>query len=570
MTALHQNLADFFSTEEARKLYNHILSSGAPSLTPQDAEDILGEAFTRAIRKQQKGEVIRNPANWMYRVTRNLTHDLFRQKAAEKNQLRNAQITFQQLAEDRSNPYATLRKEEARQLAQAALSTMSEGYRDVFFWRHILGASVAETAETLGLKKQLVSNRANKGIPQFKQGLQAYILASLAPSRCAAFARRFPDVPPVDADNRVEIIKHAKKCTICQDLSARYVRPEAILSMPLLLPLPASLVKLLKTVPSGAAAAQTLSAAGKGAAAGGKTLAATGHSGGATAAATKTAGGLSATKIGLGIGALALITATIFGGLKLVAPSFTPTPLPPVAPAASATMPLPTPSPTPTPAPATGVNYSSGNIQFGYLPSTAAAYRCGETVNQPLSLPFASQPHIKPDTLTLDCRNETLTVTLGWKDFPAALPAGISPPPDGALQFEWAAWVNTAGNLPPAIDLRQTKNPPLDYKLAAEFIAAPQSAETIPFDEHPLQATLYNVDYAPNPAGQSGGSDAFASRFTDPQVILTPLSAATVQIDPQAGTLSWAARVPGLSPHSQILLSTFDNLDAASFAGSMD
>ena len=566
MTVSHQNLADFISTEEARKIFNFILSKGYPAVTRQDAEDIFSEAITRAIETQQRGKAIQNPANWMYRTVRNMVNDFFRRKKTEKKRFSKTPIPLAFPAADRDNPYAHWRKTEVWQAVQAALATLSDRYYDVCFWRCILNASPAETAQTLGLTRDVVKKRLYNGKLQLRDGLQAYVLAAIAPSRCSVFARKFPDVPPVDAAKRASIAKHARQCSTCQTLSERNARLDALLSIPFLLPLPASLAELLKTAAAGAMPPQSLPAqhakppAGQNAPAKNRIPARPQHSGVKAAATTgKTAAGLSAGKIGLGLGALALVAAGLLGALRFAAPSFSVTPTLTAA-----------PTPTVSPAPPAGVNYSSGNIQFGYLPAAATAYRCNQTLNAPLSLPFANQTHIKPDTLTLDCNNQTLTVTLGWKTFPPTLPAGISPPPEGTLQFEWAAWVNIAGNLPDSVDLRQIKNPPLDYKLAAEFIATPQNAANIPFDERALQATLYQVTYAPNPGGGSAPSDAFASRYTAPQVILKPLSAAAVQVDPQAGTLSFSAPAPGISPHSQVLLSTFDNIHTASFAGSMD
>ncbi|MFH1070887.1 MAG: sigma-70 family RNA polymerase sigma factor [Candidatus Glassbacteria bacterium] len=133
--------------------------------SPDDAWDIVQEAFVRAFRSLKSFKGQSSFYTWLYRIAVNTTTD-FRRKQARRRQNRPTQSLSdleaagrQIAAPEGEAPDSALYRKELAELVRRALDTLSEEHRQVMVLREINGLSYGEIAEVTGASPGTVMSR---------------------------------------------------------------------------------------------------------------------------------------------------------------------------------------------------------------------------------------------------------------------------------------------------------------------------------------------------------------------------------------------------------------------------
>jgi RNA polymerase sigma-70 factor (ECF subfamily) len=149
---------------------------------PEDARDIVQEAFVRFYKSDKEFQTEAHARNWLYRVAGNLIADRGRERR------RHPRLSLDRLKEisaveipdpSGEEPGALLEKAEEEQarasLLLAALDRLPGHYRVVLFLRYYMSMKRGEIASILGIKEQDVSNRLHRGLEKLREFLQVSV-----------------------------------------------------------------------------------------------------------------------------------------------------------------------------------------------------------------------------------------------------------------------------------------------------------------------------------------------------------------------------------------------------------
>jgi RNA polymerase sigma-70 factor (ECF subfamily) len=119
---------------------------------PEDAEDVVQEAFVRAYRQLSRFEARSNFATWLYRIAFNCAIDYMRARPH-----RESNETSERLEQMSGRSQAPATDElvyagEIGVLVQQALETLSPQERAAFLMRHYQGCSIDEICRALDLR----------------------------------------------------------------------------------------------------------------------------------------------------------------------------------------------------------------------------------------------------------------------------------------------------------------------------------------------------------------------------------------------------------------------------------
>lgn len=121
----------------------------------EDAQDATQEVFLRLYRHLKRLDTKRPLLPWLYRMTVNACHDLYRKRR------RTDALPIEDLesAAPSSDPAGEIRRTEQRKIIAAALRTLTEKEREAVVLRDIEGLSTAEVAEALGSTESTVRSQ---------------------------------------------------------------------------------------------------------------------------------------------------------------------------------------------------------------------------------------------------------------------------------------------------------------------------------------------------------------------------------------------------------------------------
>ena len=126
-----------------------------------DAEDIVQEAFLRALRSFDTFTVGRDPRAWLLTIIRNCCHDWYR-----KNQVHQSAVELdadsQPAATAWSNPEATLLKSEDSQMLREAMEALPFEYREILILRELEDLSYKEIALIVDVPLGTVMSRLSR------------------------------------------------------------------------------------------------------------------------------------------------------------------------------------------------------------------------------------------------------------------------------------------------------------------------------------------------------------------------------------------------------------------------
>jgi RNA polymerase sigma-70 factor (ECF subfamily) len=136
---------------------------------PDDALDVVQDAFIKAHRYLDKFEGTSSFYTWLYRIVMNLSIDHIRKhrrsKAVDFNDLNVREEDARVGDEDliprilRGNPGRALMDKEIRDRVEEALSELSENHRAVLVMRELEGLSYEEMASVMGCAKGTIMSR---------------------------------------------------------------------------------------------------------------------------------------------------------------------------------------------------------------------------------------------------------------------------------------------------------------------------------------------------------------------------------------------------------------------------
>lgn len=146
---------------------------------PQDAEEILVDAFVRAYRAlgEYSGTRIRSLAlkPWLYQITLNVFRNRVRGRRLSLVSIEadDALPAWHAAGNAASQPDAMLEQSQLRQRLAARLAELPERERVVVVLRHVQGTSYAEIAELLDQPVGTVKANVHRGIRRLREALKA-------------------------------------------------------------------------------------------------------------------------------------------------------------------------------------------------------------------------------------------------------------------------------------------------------------------------------------------------------------------------------------------------------------
>lgn len=144
----------------------------------QDAEDVLQEAFLKAFSRLDQFQGDARFSTWLTRIAVN--ESLMRLRKGRNNktvsldqELEIGESTIQrEVADDGEDPEESYGRTEMREMLEAAIDSLAEGYRTVFVLRDVEGFSTEETAEMLELSTSAVKSRLLRARLQLRDKLR--------------------------------------------------------------------------------------------------------------------------------------------------------------------------------------------------------------------------------------------------------------------------------------------------------------------------------------------------------------------------------------------------------------
>lgn len=147
---------------------------------PQEAEEVMQEAFISAFRALPRFEGRSQLGTWLYRIAYNAALMRLRQRRAptfsldEPWETDEGELVPRQFVDWTAVPDDVLLNKELRDALAAALETLPPTLRSVFVLRDIEGLSTAETAEALELTETNVKVRLHRARLALREKLTAY------------------------------------------------------------------------------------------------------------------------------------------------------------------------------------------------------------------------------------------------------------------------------------------------------------------------------------------------------------------------------------------------------------
>lgn len=154
---------------------------------PQDAEDVLQNAFLKALQSLKTFEGRSSLATWLYRIAVNESLMLLRRHKPE------VPLTDTVAEDDEAGDYTPVEftdwcclpeeefvTAEARKTLDDAIRRLPETLRVVFLLRDIEGLSIQETSEALGLTETAVKTRLLRARLRLREFLGSYYSERIA------------------------------------------------------------------------------------------------------------------------------------------------------------------------------------------------------------------------------------------------------------------------------------------------------------------------------------------------------------------------------------------------------
>jgi RNA polymerase sigma-70 factor (ECF subfamily) len=158
--------SDALFRTEAPRLHRYLTQH---TRTPEDASDLLQEAFVRLL-KRPSSDPLANPAAYLQRIARNLLRDRNKGASAKIHHLHDP-LDAHVLADPGGNPEEVLAGRDLAGRYQAALSQLRSKTQTVFLLHRQEEFTYAEIAARTGLSVSGVEKHMMKAIAHFDRSL---------------------------------------------------------------------------------------------------------------------------------------------------------------------------------------------------------------------------------------------------------------------------------------------------------------------------------------------------------------------------------------------------------------
>ena len=132
-----------------------------------DAAELAQEAYLRLLRVKQ-ADLIRHPQAYLYRIARNLVHELYAGQRASSV----AEIDVDQLESRDPSPYELAVLAKRRELVERAMEELAPKCQAALLLRWREGLTQQEIAERMNLSRQMVQKYLASGIAHCQKRLR--------------------------------------------------------------------------------------------------------------------------------------------------------------------------------------------------------------------------------------------------------------------------------------------------------------------------------------------------------------------------------------------------------------
>lgn len=147
---------------------------------PQDAEDLVQETFLQAFRKWNQFEGRSSPITWLYTIASRVCRRQHRRRAGEPWQMESLEelLPFGEakmavLPAGKDDSLAQQVRREGREHVGEAIASLPVTFRLPLVLKEIIGFSMAEVAEILGIKEATVKTRVHRARLRLRQAVEA-------------------------------------------------------------------------------------------------------------------------------------------------------------------------------------------------------------------------------------------------------------------------------------------------------------------------------------------------------------------------------------------------------------
>ena len=139
---------------------------------PEDAEDVVQEAFVRAYRQLDRFEARATFATWLYRIAFNCAIDYMRARPHRETAESHETLERHARAEVAPTHDDLVFAAEISDHVQQALNSLSEQERAAFLMRHFQGCSIEEICTALGLRTNAAKHSIFRAVKKMRAQLQ--------------------------------------------------------------------------------------------------------------------------------------------------------------------------------------------------------------------------------------------------------------------------------------------------------------------------------------------------------------------------------------------------------------
>lgn len=150
--------------------------------SPQEAEDLVQETFLQAYRHWDGFEERSSPATWLYTIASRVCQRFHRKRSGEPDRIASFEELLPSFDPDQGGPMgvapedddplaATIRSESRERLEQA-IAELPLDFRMPLVLKELVGLSVREVAQALGLEEATVKTRLHRARLKLRRALE--------------------------------------------------------------------------------------------------------------------------------------------------------------------------------------------------------------------------------------------------------------------------------------------------------------------------------------------------------------------------------------------------------------
>jgi RNA polymerase sigma-70 factor, ECF subfamily len=173
---------DYDAFEQLVNRYEHKIYRLGLNITgnPEDAEDVLQEAFLKAFENLPRFREDSRFYTWIVRIAVNQALMKLRKRRSDKSVSlddpieESGEVIPRDFADWKPNPEQLMGRSETREILERAVQALPPSFRTVFMLRDVEGLSTEETADVLGLTISAVKARLFRARLRLREELSKF------------------------------------------------------------------------------------------------------------------------------------------------------------------------------------------------------------------------------------------------------------------------------------------------------------------------------------------------------------------------------------------------------------